>query len=383
MENIKTDIESLIVGFFTNSLSENDMEKLSRWLDEDVSHREEFDRLRSAWIMAGYETGKKRFDPWTGWLSIKQRIKGERIWRSIRWVPWRYAASLLICFALGSTLTIYMPRSKQASETFATGTTISAPLGAKSNIILPDGSSVWLNAGSEIYYSSDFGLKSRDLQLTGEAFFDVKSDSLKPFNVHTSGMTVKALGTRFNVKAYPEDPTMVATLEEGIIDVVLRTSSGRKTDTQSVKLKPKEQLVIHKTVKPVVTATPPSEKNRKVASSQPTEMQPEIAEFVINPDVKTELSTSWKDNKWIISEETLANFVENLERRYNVCIHFASEELKEYSFSGIIENETIEQILTALSLSAPVNYMFDKNHIVLSINMIDRDKFNKVLKIKK
>jgi len=388
MENNKSDIDSLIAGFLTHSLNEEEAQRLSRWLDEDVSHRKEFSRLRSTWIVAGHEEDEKKFDPQQNWMSIEKRIKpGSFMWNS-RFAPWWYAASLLVCFALGAVVTLYFSRETQAPQaTMATtATTVSAPLGSKSNIILPDGSTVWLNAGSEIYYSSDFGIENRNLQLTGEAFFDVKSDSLNPFHVHTSGMTVKALGTRFNIKAYPDDPTMVATLEEGIIDVEIQTSSGGKITSQSVQLKPKEQLVIQKTLNNAIIAKSAPDPVQKIVQKtvQKTAIrQSDIKQVIITPNVKTELSTSWKDSKWIIRDEPLGLFAGSLERRYNLHIQFASEELYEYNFSGTFENETVEQMLTALSLAAPINYKLDKNHVVLSLNQKDKEKFNKILKSKK
>jgi ferric-dicitrate binding protein FerR (iron transport regulator) len=385
MENSKTDNESLIAGFLTDSLSKDEMKKLTGWLDEDPSHRKEFVVLRSAWIMAGYETGVQSFDSRSGWLTVDRRIKkGEKLWIK-RFAPLWYAASLLICFALGTTAALLVTRGEPVqsdTQAVAASTTIYAPLGAKSNITLPDGSSVWLNAGSTVSYSSGFGVENRDLQLTGEAFFDVKSDSLNPFNVHTSGITVKAFGTLFNVRAYPDDPTLVATLEKGRIDVVIQSSSGGTTSSQTVQLKPKEQLVIRKTSKTIEAEMPaPVRVQETIQATVPPE--PVFEEMIIKPNVITELSTSWKDRHWIIRDEPLALFAENLERRYNLRISFASEELKRYNFSGTFENETVEQILTALSLAAPVNYKFDKNNVVLSLNLKDRDKFDKVLKSNK
>ena len=374
-------MDSLIAGFFTNSLNDNDLEKLNRWLEEDESHREEFGRLRSCWIMAGYETGKKSFDARRSTqFVVEQRINGKT--GRIKWMtPLWYAASLLFCFALGATVTSLATRNRQAQPVplaTAASTTISVPLGAKTKITLPDSSSVWLNAGSTLSYSSGFGLENRDLQLTGEAFFDVKSNPLKPFNVHTAGMTVKATGTRFNVRAYPNDPILAATLEEGIVDVEILTPVEKTRS--SVRLKPKEQLVIHKTEKAIKTGKP-DQTPEKVQKTDTPELA--INEVVVKPNVNTVLSTSWKDPKWIIRDEPLALFAENLERRYNLQIHFASEELKEYNFSGTFENETVEQILTALSLAAPVNYKFNKNHVELSMNYKDKAKFTKILKIKK
>ena len=379
MINDKTDINFLIVGFLTNTLDKNDLEKLNHWLDEDITHCEEFNKLRSAWILSGYEIGKKSFDAQLGWSAIKQNINiGKTKWIR-RFSPLWYAASLLFCFVLGSVISaIVVWKEPVQQKILSTSTTISVPLGAKSNITLPDGSMVWLNAGSVITYSSNFGLGTRDLQLTGEAFFDVKSDSLTPFNVHTSDMTVKALGTRFNVKAYPDDNTIVATLEEGIIDVMIRVSG--KTESRPINLKPKEQLVV---IRKAQFEEDQINDKERVFQNQSLQFENEILtieELTIRANVNTELSTSWKDEKWIIDNQQLDLFVADLERRYNLDIIFVSNELKDYKFSGTIENQTAEQIFKALSLAAPVNYKFDKNKVVLSLNAIDKDKFIKILK---
>ena len=379
------DMESIIIGFFTNSLNKDELEQLWQWLDNDESHRKEFDQLRSAWIMAGHEAGKQRFDAGQHWSVVEQRIKKEKFGWVRQLKPLWYAASLVISFGLGALVFMLASQNKQGPTvqlTETTTTTFLVPMGSKGNIMLPDGSSVWLNAGSEIHYASDFGLENRDLDLKGEAYFDVKSDSLMPFNVHTTGMTVRAYGTRFNVKAYPDDLTLAATLEEGNINVVFQSLSDGKSSSKSVRLRPKEQLVIYKASNESKIITPTQSKEQE-KSLETALAKTAIKEVVIKPNVQTELSTSWKDPKWIISNEPLESFAGNLERRYNVHIHFASDELKEYNFSGSFENETIEQILTALSLAAPVNHKFDKNNVVLSLNEKDKDKFKKILKTKK
>ena len=82
---------------------------------------------------------------------------------------------------------------------------VSTQPGSKSKIQLPDGSTVWLNAGSKLTYTKDFGKEIREVTLIGEAFFDVTKMKEKPFIIHTSSINIKVLGTAFNVKAYPED----------------------------------------------------------------------------------------------------------------------------------------------------------------------------------
>jgi len=189
---------------------------------------------------------------------------------------------------------------------------------------------------------------------------------------------VKALGTRFNVKAYPDDNTIVATLEEGIIDVMIRVSG--KTESRPINLKPKEQLVV---IRKAQFEEDQINDKERVFQNQSLQFENEILtieELTIRANVNTELSTSWKDEKWIIDNQQLDLFVADLERRYNLDIIFVSNELKDYKFSGTIENQTAEQIFKALSLAAPVNYKFDKNKVVLSLNAIDKDKFIKILK---
>ena len=381
MNSNKTDIAFLIAGFLSHSLNDAELQELEQWIDEDATHRQEFNKLRSAWIQSGYESGKKSFDSRSGWPAVEQKINRTKANKFRMFTSVRYAASLLFCFVLGAAISaIIMRKEPNQPIQLATSTTITVPLGAKSNITLPDGSTVWLNAGSEITYSSDFGWKTRDLQLSGEAFFDVKSDPLNPFNVHTSDMIVRALGTRFNVKAYPDDNNIAATLEEGIVDVMLQIPG--KTTLHPISLKPNEQLVIRKS----------QNEESQIAdeqSDQKGEMQQSdnedliVKEVIVRSNVKTELSTSWKDEKWIIDNQQLSVFVADLERRYNLDVIFTTNDLNNYKFSGTIENQTAEQIFIALSLTAPINYKFDKNKVVLSLNEMDKNKFTKILKNKK
>ena len=379
---IEPNIEFLIAGFLSDSLNDDEMNKLKEWLDEDAAHYEEFNKYRSAWILAGYETGRKTFDPRLSWQDIKKNIKVDKVSIIRRLTPLWRVASLLFCFMLGYTVNEIRTEDEQIQQKVLnnTSTTISASFGSKNNILLPDGSTVWLNAGSEITYSSNFGIDARDIQLTGEAFFDVKSDSLTPFIVHTADMTVKALGTRFNVKAFPNDNTIATTLEEGLVDVMIHLSG--KTESRSISLKPKEQLVVNRKAQ--------SEESQVDIKSEDTKNQTKkiekekfvIEKVTIHENVKTELSTSWKDEKWIIDNQNLNLFAADLERRYNLNIIFSSPELYDYKFSGTIENQTVEQIFNALSLAAPVNYIFKNNNVILSLNKSDKEKFTKILKNK-
>lgn len=379
------EIQELMIGFFSGSISSQDMKRLNDWLEQDRSHIAEFNRMFSAWMLAHHRDGKKAFDTHAGWLQLRQRITNIRSLRFARWMtPMRYAASLVFCIVMTAVAMMWRTRDiaggeEQANSIVLAATIIQSPMGSKSNITLPDGSSVWLNAGSTLTYPADFGLDTREIQLAGEAFFDVRSDSLMPFLVHTNdGITVQAKGTRFNVMAYPDDEMIIATLEEGRLNVLIRESE--KAPAQKVELSPNQQYVVRKS-KP--------QQNSRTEKTQTTATQPLLASSApkvdlksghVVPNVKTELATSWKDAQWIVADEPLSSFATQLERRYNLKIHFDTEEVKNYKITGIFENETVEQILKVLSLGAPVNYQLNKNQVILSLNRSNKDKFQRIKK---
>ena len=375
-----SEIQGLMIGFFSGTLDRNQTERLNKWLKQDKQRLDEFNRMRSAWILWRHRTGKKAFDARNGWPALQQRIKDAGRNRFAELItPMRYAASLALCMTITAVVMMIVTRSKPVENTgdvmlsdasAVPSTTIHMPLGSKSSITLPDGSSVWLNAGSTLTYSTDFGMENRELHLVGEAFFSVKGDSLKPFDVHTIGMTVRALGTRFNVKAYPDDEIMTATLEEGVIDVLLRKTQ------QLIQLKPNEQIVIEKTRQENIQV---SEQTAGQPISLETLPATVLKEVVLIPKYQTELATSWKNTKWIVADASLSEFVTNMERRYNLKFRYDSEELKNYRVSGSFENETVEQILKALSLAAPVNYRIDKNNVKLSLNKAAKEKYDRQL----
>ena len=119
---------------------------------------------------------------------------------------------------------------------------IEAQNGSRSRSVLPDGSTVWLNAGSKLYYENDFTGATREVRLEGEAFFDVVKKTDRPFIVHTSGIDIKVLGTAFNVKSYPEDKTVETTLYRGSVKVFRHEES----ETGAIHLKPNEKLILSK-----------------------------------------------------------------------------------------------------------------------------------------
>ena len=263
----------------------------------------------------------------------------------------KLAASWLLIFGLGSAVTWWIShRPAETITTIAANTNktieISTPLGARSMIKMPDNTQIWLNAGTTITYNQDYGKQTRTLYLNGEAYFKVAKDSLHPFIVNTQGIAVRALGTRFNVKAYPEEKTISATLEEGKIDVRILSMADKN---EKVLLKPKDKLIYHKETKETEKYT----KALKIWSNLKNQ-HTKLKDVNVLSNVRTELYTSWKDPRWMIDREPLTTLAPMLERRFNLKIIFNDEQLKKYKLTGTIDNETIDQILNALRLTAPL-----------------------------
>lgn len=228
------------------------------------------------------------------------------------------------------------------------GSDIVTASGSRTHLVLPDGTLVWLNAGSRVNYPKNFGANFREVNLTGEAFFDVAPNANKPFVIHTARIDVKVLGTRFNVKSYPSDKTTEATLIRGSIEV-----SVKNKNRDRIILKPNEKIVVSNDDSIHLQAMP-LHKDIKVAPSVIS-----IGHPTYERNSGAIIETSWVDNKLIFQDEAFDDLARQMERWYGVSIGFQSEKQKELRFTGIFEKETIQQALDALKLTANFHYTIE------------------------
>jgi len=253
------------------------------------------------------------------------------------------ASILLVCYTL-----IFFYQPKYTSKSVLPHSEIVTLKGQKSKITLPDGTQVWLNSDSKISYPEKFEGTSREVQLIGEAFFDVAHNKNKPFIIHTKEMNIKVLGTAFNVKAYPQDNISEAALIRGSIEVFFPNRPN-----QNLILKPNEKLEVKST-----------SNNLNVKTTNNTEIQ-KTAVIAINPISFTKadsiiVETAWKSGKLVFDSKPFLYLVEDLERWYDVTIVVENEPLKKKLFTASFNNETIEDVLRFLKLSYPFNYTYNK-----------------------
>jgi transmembrane sensor len=286
------------------------------------------------------------------WVITKNTSSLKKVW--IRRLS---IAALISALAIGLYL-MYPSTIKIASFTKTNKSEVSAKPGAKSKMVLPDGTTVWLNSGSKLTYSDNFRDSVRSVELDGEAFFDVVKDAKHPFIVHTSGIDIRVLGTAFNVKSYAAESTIEATLIRGLIEVV------KKDEPQSPKviLRPHEKLVFNKEEHTMEKSSGTAE-NIKIGKAEIAPRGIIITPLPKNrPDTTLE-ETSWVYNKLIFEGDTFNELAKKMERWFNVQIVFKDQKVQEYRVAGMFENESIEQALKALQFIVPFTYKINGSEI--------------------
>lgn len=268
---------------------------------------------------------------------------------------------LVITGLLWGTIKFFKPVLRQNTPVNASpspdnaNSEISTRNGSKTNVVLPDGTQVWLNAGSKLIYPKSFGNTNREVVLTGEAFFDVVHNTEKPFIIHTVNMNIKVLGTRFNVKSYPTDKATVATLIRGSIEVSFKDRPAEK-----IILKPNEKIIVANSNNPVIK--PIKTKLDEEPDGDPIVAVRGLTYYQHSRDV---VETSWVENKLIFQNESFEELARQLERWYGINIRFKNPELQLLYFTGDFKNESIIQALDALKLSNNFNYIIEGNNITI------------------
>ena len=377
-ENKKEMMETSIIKFLTGEANEGEVNEILLKLDESDEFKALFEEYKKVWFMSsGSCEEKEEIASGRLWENIKNGMEKPSITIPIadpypKWkVLLKQAAIWFIFMALGSGGTYFAMQNggghKQAI------CSVHTPMGSRTKIDLPDGTEVWLNAGSVLEYPSEFDTDERSVSLVGEAFFKVKSNKKWPFVVHTQDMNVKALGTTFNVKAYSKE-NIETTLIEGVVKL---ENAKAEQNRFSYTLQPKQKFTYVRQLSQVDVVVAGTKKKQATGKAS---MPAKTDSLLFNKDIDTELATSWKDKRWILDGEPLADLAVLLERRYDVEIRLRSEELKHYKFSGTIENETFEQVLKYLSFIVPIKYSIEKNVVEISIDNKLKDRYIDYLK---
>lgn len=353
-------MDELLILYLKGKATDQQRIEARSWINESPEHHKYFDALKEFYQIQdiNYQPGK--FNVTQGWNKVEAGYYKELYQREIinndesgsifLKIALPVAAAILLAFLTGFFVFKHLT-TKYQLNTIAYNE-INVPLGAKSQITLSDGTKVWLNAGSKFRYPVLFTKNKREVFLEGEAFFDVTHNPEKIFLVKTADITVKVFGTQFNVKSYPEENKVTTTLVQG--SVAIQTSDK----TPDTYLKPNQTATFYK------ANTAHREEEYKKSEVKSEEVSTKTT-LVVAKEIDPQPVTSWKDNRWIIDSEELGQLAVVFERRYNVKISFADSSLKKYTFTGSLTNETFEQVLKIIQLSAPIQFDVENNLITI------------------
>lgn len=276
------------------------------------------------WVSSVVADDTQQYDVDQAFERFRKRTGLDQSGRqSYKWYrTWSVAAVAIVLLGL-ITVTAYWQGSRQIQSNFS-DIVVEAPLGSKTKLTLPDGSTVWLNAGSKMVYSQGFGVSDRRLAFQGEGYFEVEKNDEMPFLVQTHDVNVIVVGTKFNFRNYPEDEEAVVELLEG------KVALENQLKEEAVRyLSPNEKMVLHKAT----------------------------GEMDIT-SAKVKEATLWTENILLFDEDLLPDIVRKLERSYHVQIEIDNEDLKQARFYGQFNQleQNIYDVLDMLSETGKLKY---------------------------
>lgn len=330
----KPDKEKLI-DFSTGEYSYNDYLKVKDYLNDSTINEEVEEYLFEQWE----DLNNDNISTDELLLPVFQKIQysilreeKKSVEKSLFWRKYSQAAAILLVPVLAFTLWYsissknYWPWSfkKPAAQGWVE---INAPEGSRIKFILPDSTSGWLNSGSKLKYQAVFD-QHRIVTLVGEGYFNVKHKEISDFVVSVADLEVKALGTKFDVLAYPDDCYTHVVLQEGRVEV------KGKEDVFKEILSPNEQISFNH-----------NKKSLKIS------------------EVDADRFTAWKDSYLIIDDEPFWQAVDRIERWYNVEIVIKDEVLNNFRFKATFKDEPLDEVLRLIAITTPIQYKIEKREV--------------------
>lgn len=320
--------DNLIDQYISGTISKQQLDELTAWTVKSEGNRQYVRERLEIWFSASIAGGKCDFDLETKYRNLRERLtalqskarkKNTRI-KIIKGVVAVAAVALLAVLPF-----VGYRQGVMNTEAKLTEIRMETPLGSRTKMYLPDGTLVWLNAGSKLAYSQGFGVNNRNVKLVGEAYFEVTHNERLPFEINAKELDLKVLGTRFTYNNYLESKVIKVDLLDG--RVFLKNNS----DGNGMTLKPNERMIYDKN------------------SGQ-----------MWRKSIDTSLSASWTNGVLFFDEMPLEDIAETLTKAYNVRIR-VSKRLKNESFYGSFDtkNNSVEDVLHKISTTKKMKYRYE------------------------
>jgi transmembrane sensor len=328
METTNKKIDDLIEAYLSGQLKDKEFHELTEFVTQNTENRYYFNSYKKNW------SPKENVEVEHSWNQLKSKlIRNRTINKDFpkRFILpqyfYRIAAVLLLGLFFGSIISIVAIKKLDSRDnTFV----FNAPKGEKSIITLPDSSKIWLNGGTNIKLSKNFGITNRNIVLNGEAYFEVSKNKILPFNVSANDINVRVVGTKFNVSAYSDQNMIETTIKEGTVQITPQNSKSFK----KFQLTANQEAVYNKTTSKMLLK-----------------------------HAEVDVVTSWKNNVLIIENEHYSEVFRKLENWYGVKFTVEGKLGYDPNYTLTIKTESLHDILELIHFITPFKYKIEGDQV--------------------
>jgi ferric-dicitrate binding protein FerR (iron transport regulator) len=331
MDNETVDMNEVIIRYLDGSASLDEKRLLLQWLKASDANLKDFVMTRDLWLSADVALSDET-EVNIALARLRSRILQTRTFpKQIKQtlIRWQHVAAIIFALlGIGYGLSFHQSKPSE-KEVYIQNQLITAK-GSKGKFILPDGSTVWLNAESKLVYPEQFDKDKRLLNLEGEAYFEVVENKKKPFVVNAGNLNVEVLGTKFDISCYDFQDK---------IDVVLLSGSVKVTGEtleRDIFLKP-DQILKYTRNDGIVNVA----------------------------ETKARLHTDWIKERLIFDNDKLSDILISLERWYNISIECPPTLAKKTRMTFTVRGENVEEIFKAMSLITPIRYTISERKVTI------------------
>ena len=307
-------MDELLMKYIKGETTPEEREKVVRWLDEDPEHIHQYHSLRKLYDISL-------------WSPIEESQQEKKQTRTLKpvWIEFLKVAAVILITFLGTKAFFDWKEDPVKMQT------VIVPAGQRAELLLADGTKVWLNSRSKLKFPDRFQKDARNVELDGEGYFEVTHQEDAPFTVHTSKYDVKVLGTEFNVKAYNSKNQFEASLLKGSVEV------SNMNKSQVVRLRPDEQVI--------------SDGSQLIRS------------VILDKNY-----FRWKEGLLCLDDESIGGLIDKLELYYDVKIIVQQASLMKYHYSGKFRiSDGVEHVLKVLQLKHKFTYTKDEEQNLIII----------------
>lgn len=339
----------LLAKRMSSELSPEESIELDQWLaNSDMPAHELLTGIPDLKVAGADDAGRKK-----SLAAIKARIAAENI-KPLRILPVRWMAAAAVALLLVTTgIWYFISGSNKPAEEMAF-IEVSTIGGARKQLALADGTLITLNSESKLRYNKDFGKTAREIFLDGEAYFEVEKNAGMPLMVYTAKADVMVTGTVFNVKAYPGDALMEASLIQGAIALLPHAETAKK-----IILKPGEKFTMGNKKEIAVNQA-------KLYEAVTGQELMQVTKIKALPKDTLVAENAWIADKMVFDAEPFSQVARRMERWYHIKVVINDPALAMLPLSGNFEKENLQQALEALRGITPFEYTMGDNEVVIS-----------------